>query len=133
MTSNLQGLAGELRECPLCDAADIVISPVRDGLVCGCRSCGCRVNAYNGPTPVRERVIAAWNRRESSSQVEGGWKLVPIEPTEEMLNAAVDVDSFKLGDISPLGFRISPQMLFERCYGAMLAASPHPPAGDGTP
>lgn len=52
--------------------------------------------------------------------------VVPVEPTREMLNAAIDVDSFKLGDISPLGFRISPQMLFEKCWSAMLAAAPAP-------
>ncbi len=55
-------------------------------------------------------------------QPEGRW--VPLEPTREMLNAAIDVDSYKLGDISPLGFRCSPQQLFEKCYAAMLAAAP---------
>ena len=53
-----------------------------------------------------------------------GFVLVPVEPTREMLNAAIDVDSFKLGDISPIGFRCSPQKLFERCYAAMIAAAP---------
>ncbi len=53
-----------------------------------------------------------------------GFVMVPSGPTREMLNAAIDVDSFKLGDISPLGFRCSPQQLFERCYRAMLAAAP---------
>ncbi len=52
-----------------------------------------------------------------------GFVMVPVEPTREMLNAAIDVDSFKLGDISPLGFRCSPQQLFERCYAAMIAAA----------
>lgn len=52
--------------------------------------------------------------------------VVPVEPTREMLNAAIDVDSFKLGDISPLGFRISPQMLFKKCWSAMLSAAPAP-------
>lgn len=56
--------------------------------------------------------------------------VVPVEPTHEMLNAAIDVDSFRLGDISPLGFRISPQMLFEKCWSAMLAAAPAPEARD---
>jgi len=60
-----------------------------------------------------------------------GWVLVPIEPDEAMLNSAVDVDAFKLGDISPLGFRISPQMLFARCYAAMLSSAPPPPAVEG--
>ena len=54
---------------------------------------------------------------------EDGWVLVPREPTQAMLNAAIDVDSFKLGNISPLGFRESPQQLFKRCYRAMIAAS----------
>lgn len=47
--------------------------------------------------------------------------IVPVEPTCKMLNDAVDVDSFRLGDISPLGFRISPQQLFKKCYAAMIA------------
>ena len=55
---------------------------------------------------------------------EDGWALVPREPTRAMLNAAIDVDSFKLGNISPLGFRESPQQLFERCYRAMISAAP---------
>lgn len=58
-----------------------------------------------------------------------GWKLVPMKATREMLNAAIDVDAFKLGDISPLGFRMSPQQLFEKCYEAMLAQVTQPPAG----
>lgn len=56
-----------------------------------------------------------------------GWALVPLGPTRDMLNAAVDVDSFKLGDIAPLGFRCSPQMLFEQCWAAMLSAAPAAP------
>lgn len=53
----------------------------------------------------------------------GDMVLVPKEPSVEMLNAAIDVDAFKLGDISPLGFRESPQRLFARCYRAMIAAA----------
>lgn len=58
----------------------------------------------------------------------GEWVMVPREPTRDMLNAAIDVDSFKLGDISPLGFRCSPQQLFEKCYTAMISAAPARPA-----
>lgn len=58
--------------------------------------------------------------KEALSELDGK-VLVPVEPTREMLNAAVDVDTFRLGDISPLGFRISPQRLFEKCYAAMIA------------
>jgi hypothetical protein len=40
----------------------------------------------------------------------------------EKIIEAIDVDSFKLGDISPLGFRMSPQDLFAKCYHAMIEA-----------
>ena len=68
-------------------------------------------------------VIDALRQRLAQPEPEG-WKWVPVKPTREMLNAAIDVDSFKLGDISPLGFRCSPQRLFERCYTSMLSAAP---------
>ena len=54
-----------------------------------------------------------------------GLVVVPRDASYAMQNAAIDVDSYKLGDISPLGFRCSPQKLFARCYAAMLAASPY--------
>jgi hypothetical protein len=53
-----------------------------------------------------------------------GYKLVPVEPTEEMLDAAIDAHGLKLGCIAPLGLRMSPQMMFEKSYAAMLAAAP---------
>lgn len=65
-----------------------------------------------------ERMEAALTALEAA-----GFQVVPTEASREMLNAAIDVDSFKLGDISPLGFRCSPQQLFEQCYRAMLAAA----------
>lgn len=52
-----------------------------------------------------------------------GYAVVPKEPTREMLNAAIDTDRFKLGDISPLGFRCSPQQMFNKAYDAMLKAA----------
>jgi len=78
---------------------------------------------------LEDAIIAVRNRLAalaSRPAVAEGWVLVPVTPTREMLNAAIDVDSFKLGDISPLGFRCSPQMLFERCYAALLSAAPKP-------
>ena len=57
-----------------------------------------------------------------------GWKAVPVDPTVEMQNAAVDTHPFELGDIAGLGLRMSPQRLFTQCYAAMLAAAPEPPA-----
>jgi hypothetical protein len=80
-----------------------------------------------------EDLLTELEEPSSPESVEGwsvpkGWKLVPIEPTVAMKNAAIDVDSFKLGDISPLGFRMSPQKLFKQCYAAMLDAAPLPPS-----
>lgn len=61
-----------------------------------------------------------------AKQAPQGWKLVPVESTIAMENAAIDLDAFKLGDISPMGFRISPQQLFRECYKRMIAAAPDP-------
>lgn len=65
------------------------------------------------------RQLAERDRQLAEAQRDG-MVMVPKQPTRGMLNAAVDVDAFKLGDISPLGFRCSPQQLFEKCYGAMI-------------
>ena len=62
------------------------------------------------------RLCDGWNRttpQAPSAQVPEGWKLVPVEPTEEMLTAgagAVDINSH-----SPLA-----------TYAAMLSAAPTP-------
>ena len=47
--------------------------------------------------------------------------LVPREPTEKMLRAAIDTHPFELGDMSPLGLRCSPQDMFRDAYRAMIA------------
>jgi hypothetical protein len=60
----------------------------------------------------------------SRMSVPAGYKMVPVEPTEEMLNAAIDAHGLKIGCIAPLGLRMSPQMMFEKSYTAMLAAAP---------
>lgn len=49
-----------------------------------------------------------------------GWRLVPVEPTEEMTMAAYDRNPNAL-----------PSQEWEACYTAMLAASPVPPLGGG--
>lgn len=70
-------------------------------------------------------------KKAAPGDVQDGFVMAPVVPTDAMLNAAVDVDSFKLGDISPIGFRCSPQRLFERCYAAMLSAAPKVATQDG--
>lgn len=59
-----------------------------------------------------------------------GYAVIPKEPTREMLNAAIDTDRFKLGDIKPLGFRCSPQQMFRAAYAAMLNAAKEAVIGD---
>jgi hypothetical protein len=71
----------------------------------------------------RDEAKRAWIAARSTLDAVG-WQIVPKVATQGMLNAAIDTDSFKLGDISPLGFRCSPQKMFARCYTAMLAAAP---------
>lgn len=77
-----------------------------------------------------------WNAARAqrlTSVTPEGWQLVPKEPTREMLNAAIDIDSIRLGCIASLGFRCSPQRLFERCYAAMLTTAPPAPVTVATP
>jgi hypothetical protein len=79
----------------------------------------------NGPSVAATiRWLIAATRPAEAKAVAEGWKLVPVEPTMTMLNAAIDTDPYKLGDISPLGFRMSPQSMFDRAWRSMLAASP---------
>lgn len=70
-------------------------------------------------------LVEGWNDKEEiaslRAQLESrkGWKMVPVEPTEEMLRAAVSKDDAEFyGDA----------MVLEevaRDYAAMLAAAPH--------
>lgn len=53
-----------------------------------------------------------------------GWKLVPIEPTEEMSNSAVDATGAGIG---MSWVNRSPQKIFRVGYKAMLSAAPQPP------
>jgi len=58
-----------------------------------------------------------------------GYTLVPIEPTEEMLNAAVDKTNAG-GGMSWTG--LTPQMLFRNTWKAMLIAAPKYNDEDGS-
>jgi hypothetical protein len=81
-------------------------------------------------------VAAAWNRRAplvlqaldaGQPVAPAGWKLVPIEPTDEMVQAGEDELNTHLG----AGSVIARDPLF--CYRAMLAASPSVPADKAEP
>ena len=66
--------------------------------------------------------------RASPASATEGWKLVPVEPTEEMVNA------FKSADLTELrryGVTISRLLVrFTQNYRAMLAAAPTPPVSE---
>lgn len=78
--------------------------------------------------------IALWNRRcdaaRAPSDGGGDWVMVPTDPTSVMLDAAIDTDPYKLGDLAPLAIRYSPQELFRRAWVAMLAAAPKHDGGE---
>lgn len=75
----------------------------------------------------RARLIAAWNRRATLSQQGGGavapgYKVVPVEPTPEMLTAAGPMSNY---DFEAPG--ASPDADHAEWYRAMLAAAPPAP------
>ena len=72
--------------------------------------------------PKYDAMLDAWNARAALAAYEqAGWKLVPVEPTPEMLRAE-----------PPSGFEISWQRRPE-VWAAMLAATPPAPAPEATP
>jgi len=75
------------------------------------------------PEPVPARTLEGDSDPSHNGTQLAETVTLPVKPTQAMLNAAIDVDAFKLGDISPLGFRCSPQQLFEQCYAAMIRAA----------
>lgn len=80
------------------------------------------------PPDARSLLRAAASRLEARSGAPAGWKLVPEEPTPEMIAAGEDAfqwhqdagGQWVLDDASP-----------DACYRAMLSAAPPPPAESG--
>ncbi|MBD1602267.1 hypothetical protein [Pseudomonas typographi] len=56
------------------------------------------------------------------------WKLVPVEPTDEMIEAAGEAYEFDAEAEDELGFNIAVTNT-AAVYRAMIAAAPQPPAG----
>ena len=78
---------------------------------------GCNIGMVED---TKEKVIAAWNRRApaASGATPEGWKLVPVEPTPEMVIAFNrGIDFLTWGD----------------CFRAMIAAAPLPPDPNAGP
>jgi hypothetical protein len=61
----------------------------------------------------------------AAKAVPDGWKLVPVEPTEEMLYEALKVDDKAYADGSQHGASIG------ECWDSMLAAAPSPAQQEG--
>lgn len=74
--------------------------------------------SYGNPDILRRSYWTAWQARAQlptpGGEVPDGWKLVPVEPTQEMLFACEDAGS------------IQNHQRGKRIYRAMLAAAPHP-------
>lgn len=108
-------MSEELKPCPFCGEADLLgFEQNKQGwVVVACKNCG--ASGSNGRSTTEIEAAAFWNRRAqpAAQAVPEGWKLVPVEPTTEMLRAGVDVAVGAL----PI-------------YRAMLDAAPTPPAGE---
>ncbi|WP_458763613.1 Lar family restriction alleviation protein [Cupriavidus basilensis] len=122
--------AERLEPCPCCGGT-ASFDHDDDGwnwIVCG--SCGlstdCAVSAMDDCRPsLREK----WNRRApAEAGVPAGWKLVPVEPTEGMVDAAIR----ERGDLSDIaaGRKPYPAIETRMAYRAMLAAAPAAPKAE---
>ena len=87
----------------------------------------------NGWANVKDMARQVWDQARAQLQtasvaVPDGWKLVPVEPTDEMVRAGINtpcVDSGNDADDQPQDYR--------NVYSAMLAAAPHPVSGEQKP
>ena len=71
-----------------------------------------------------DEAIAAYEAEQAAKAVPAGFKLVPVEPTLEMLTAAGREDDKAFIDGMPHGATAADT------WAAMLAAAPTPPAPD---
>lgn len=125
----------DLKPCPFCGSEpNIDYEKGRWSVMCIRTACGLEPFT-SGET--REQVTAVWNRRPSleppaSDELSGisgelppasdvaGWRLVPMEPTPEMMNAAPASYSPSMKVMWPL--------ICGDIYRAMIAAAPPHPA-----
>jgi hypothetical protein len=127
-----------LAQCPFCGGTPGVhendwCEPPEYSVFCECF-------AHTKGSTDQGKAIAAWNRR---APVPDGWRLVPVEPTEEMMHAArgalkefllpipkeVRVKMFtemRGRGLTSNGSRVPPRLKITLRYKAMLAAAPQP-------
>ena len=109
-----------LEPCPFCGGQEHETAYSDAGWQIQCHAWTCR--SATGIHQSEAEAIAAWNRRAYLAATKPplageGFVLVPVEPTEEMLQAGLRELQENLGDMSV----IVRDPLF--CYRAMLAAS----------
>ncbi len=89
--------------------------------------CDLGVDGMDYELKAMARVLAELRKR--GALVPDGWKVMPVEPTEEMEHvggACVDHPSVYMSGPSRRGVRLAKQV-----YAAMLAAAPAPTTGEG--
>lgn len=120
-----------LLPCPFCGAAartDLLPHSGGPGWV-QCSECEC--DQYMCDTI--EEAVAKWNRRAPAQSVPEGWKLVPIEPTAEMIETGCDNNPTMFNEGTDDGFTAD---VANDVYVAMVRAAPalsSAQCGDPTP
>ena len=124
--------SAELQPCPFCGSDDIGHVIGKHTLRIACTACdvsGPPIEADAETPEAWTQAYAAWNRRPSSGEVREGWKLVPVEPTEDMLQAGIDNCALSISQ-DRAGSRQMTTPFEDECggiYQAMLAVAPPPP------
>ncbi len=120
----------ELKPCPFCGHSAALESVGADHFVM-CDGCCAESARWQSPTgdaeSAKRRAVESWNRRATDGQrdaargVPEGWKLVPVEPTDEMRLAAW------------IAWKTHDGQLDSKMQAALreaIASAPTPPDGD---
>ena len=94
-----------------------------------CCDCHLWKNAFDAETEGNQESWRWQAKTAVKALKDAGFRIVPVEPTMEMQNAAVDKTEFHYTHPQQTGIRESPQMFFKSAYKAMLEASPHAAKG----
>lgn len=135
----------ELMPCPFCGSEHVIMEQYKaDGLRIICKNCAVKREQRTMRKSLdwlRAGMISDWNRCAPAAPVPQWWKLVPVEPTKEMLSQFDEL--FLNGRISSSGeFLVSVpshdcNIQVDSCaakevYGHMIAAAPTPPEKDNS-
>lgn len=104
----------------------IALSRIEAGGVEGQAEAARRAFLEQKEPPVKSPRNSFEDRMQSGGGGVEGWQLVPVEPTKEMIEAALTMVWFYDSNINDKSEDQSDEAV--RCYRAMLAAAPLPPA-----